>query len=60
MPDEISNNDRTGFSEPLPINTTGSLSIITPSLPLESSTTRDTPSLANNDNQGILSEDNLV
>ena len=60
MPDETSNNDLTGPSETLPINITGSLPIITPSEPLESSTTADTPSLANNDNQGVIPENNPI
>ena len=52
MSDEPLNNDQTGLSEPLPINTTGSEAVDTPSEPLESSATVDTPSLANNDNKG--------
>lgn len=47
-------------TESIPIETTGSLPITTPSEPLESSTTADTPSLANNDNQEILSENNPI
>jgi hypothetical protein len=47
-------------TEPTPIETTGFSPSITPSEPLESSTTNDTPSLANNDNQGILSENNPI
>lgn len=48
------------LSTPLPINTTGSEPITTPSLPLEPSTTTDTPYMANNDNQDILSENNPI
>jgi hypothetical protein len=47
-------------TEPTPIETTGSEPITTPSKPLESSTTTDTPSLANNDNQGLISENNPI
>jgi len=46
--------------EPIPIETTGSEPITTPSEPLESSTTTDNPSLANNDNQGVISENNPI
>ena len=35
-------------TEPIPIETTGPEPITTPSEPLESSTTADTPSMANN------------
>ena len=47
-------------TEPMPVETTGSEPITTPSEPLESSTTTDTPSLANNDNQGVISENNPI
>jgi len=47
-------------NEPIPIETTGSSSSITPYEPLESSTTTDTLSLANNDNQGVISENNPI
>jgi len=47
-------------TEPIPIETTGSKLITMPSEPIESSTTTDTPSLANNDNQGIISENNPI
>ncbi len=60
MSDETSNKDRTGLSEPLPINTTGSEPVTTPSEPPESSTTIDTPYLANNDNQRVISENNPI
>ena len=47
-------------TEPTPVETTGSLPSTTPSEPLESSTTTDTPSMANNDNQGLISENNPI
>lgn len=47
-------------TEPIPVETTGSEPSITPSEPLESSTTADTSSLANNDNQGVISENNPI
>lgn len=42
------------------IETTGSGPSVTPSELLESSITTDTPSLANNDNQGVISENNPI
>lgn len=48
------------LAEPIPIETTGSEPFTTPSEPLESSTTTDTPSMANNDNQGVISENNPI
>ena len=47
-------------TEPIPIETMGSEPSITPSEPPESSTITDTPSLANNDNQGVISENNSI
>ena len=47
-------------TEPIPIETKGSEPITTPSEPLEPSTTEDTPSLANNDNQRVISENNPI
>jgi hypothetical protein len=47
MPDEPLTNEQIELSSPLPINTTGSEPVTTPFEPLESSTTTDTPSLAN-------------
>jgi hypothetical protein len=47
-------------NDPVSVETTGSESPVTPSEPLESSTTTDTPSLANNDNQGVKPENNPI
>jgi len=47
-------------TQPIPVETMGSEPVTMPSEPLESSTTADTPSLANNDNQGIISENNPI
>ena len=47
-------------TEPITIETTGSEPVTTLSEPLESSKTVDTPSLANNDNQGITSENKPI
>lgn len=47
-------------TEPIPIETKDSEPSITPSEPLESSATADTPSLANNDNQEVISENNPI
>ncbi len=60
MADEITTTKESFQTEPIPIETTGSLPITTPSEPLESSTTADTPSMANNDNQGVLPENNPI
>ena len=43
MADELLNNDQTGLSETLPINTTCSEPVNMPSEPLESPINRDTP-----------------
>jgi len=48
------------LTEPMSIETTGSGPSVTPSELLESSITTDTPSLANNDNQGVISENNPI
>jgi len=50
MSDELLTNDQTGLSEPLPINTTGSEPINTPSEPLESPINADIPVSLSNDN----------
>jgi hypothetical protein len=50
MSDEPSNNDQTGLSEPLPINTTGSEPLNMPPEPLESPMNADIPIPLNNDN----------
>ena len=47
-------------TEPIPIETTGSLPSITPSEPLESSTTTDTLSLAKNDNLEVEQSKNIL
>ncbi len=60
MADEITPTKEPAQTEPTPIETTGSEPITTPSEPLESSTTTDTLSLANNDNQGVISENNPI
>ncbi len=60
MADEIITNQKSAQIEPIPVETTGSEPSITPSEPLEPSTTADTPSLANNDNQGVISENNPI
>ena len=50
MPNDPLNNDQTGLSEPLPINTTGSEPVNMPSEAPESPINRDTPIPLNNDN----------
>ena len=50
MSDEPSSNDQIGLSEPLPINTTGSLPSSMPPEPLESPRNADIPVSLNNDN----------
>ena len=58
MADNLTN--KSPQTEPIPVETTGSEPVTTPSESLESSTTTDTPSLANNDNQGVISENNPI
>ncbi len=50
MSDDPLNNDQTGLSEPLPINTTGSEPVNMPPEALESPKNADTPVSLNNDN----------
>jgi hypothetical protein len=59
MSDELSNNDQTGLSEPLPINTTGSEPLDMPPEALESPRNADIPVPLNNanpENTPILTE----
>jgi len=60
MSDQITPTKESTQTELVPVETTGSLPITTPSEPLGSSTTTDTPYMANNDNQGIISENNPI